>query len=129
MTQPKFDLATLAGEPAAGITGPKPVAIGCQRLLSVSGDEFRLRNVKLGSEWRIPRSRLPDDADGPAALGCDKLYTANGYALGFGAIGKPMPLEATAAAVPEVPEVPEAPEAPEAPRTAGVRPATPDPAK
>ncbi|HSC87427.1 MAG TPA: hypothetical protein VLC09_09170 [Polyangiaceae bacterium] len=100
MTQPKFDLPELAGTPAPGAAGAKPLAIGCQRLLAREGDEYHLRNVKLGSEWRFPANRLPEDSGAPAALGCDKLYTDAGYTLGLGTIGKPVPLADAAAAAP-----------------------------
>lgn len=78
MTQPRWDLPELKATPAKGAPGERPLALGCGRLLSREGDDFRLRNVNSGTAWNIDASRLPKEFGRNIALGCSEILFENG---------------------------------------------------
>jgi hypothetical protein len=95
LTQPRWDLPELKATAAKGRAGQRPLALGCGRLLTQEGLDFKLRNVALGTEWKLEGSRFPKELGTTVALGCSEILFENGERVSLGKLGPaaPVPIE------------------------------------
>ncbi len=90
--QPRHDLLELGGKIVPGKAGPRPLAMGCGRMLSRDESAWWLRNIEKGTRWRIPDERFVAVGIGSVVMDCHSLIFQSGRRLLLKGLGEPEPV-------------------------------------